>query len=420
MRKSASGLWPLFLVLALVGMSTVVRAQDPPAPQDPKQTDPKQMDQEKKDQEKKDQEKADPQKKDETRLQVYDEIQVTGRASDMLGVADSASQGVTGHADLEKRPILRPGELLETVPGVIITQHSGGGKANQYFLRGFNLDHGTDFRVTVDDIPVNMPSHGHGQGYSDLNFLIPELVDTVRYQKGAYDAAQGDFSAAGAADITYVTSLSKGIAQITPGTEGYGRLLAADSKRVGDGDLLGAVELGRNNGPWVRPDDYRKVNGLVRWNRGDAANGLTVTAMGYDGRWNSTDQIPDRAVTEGLISRFGNIDPTDQPLQPGRRLAARERGHADAGERLCPALRAQPLLELHLLPRRPGERRPIRADRPPHRGRLPGRAPVGRLLDGSGDPDLRGAPGPGRRHPERPLPYAEPRPARHHPAGRHP
>jgi outer membrane receptor protein involved in Fe transport len=297
LRKSASGPWPLFLALVLVGTGAAGWAQ---MPQDPKQTEPQKKEQ-----------KKEEEKKDETRLQVYDEIQVTGRASDMLGVADSAGQGVTGHADLEKRPILRPGELLETVPGVIITQHSGGGKANQYFLRGFNLDHGTDFRVTVDDIPVNMPSHGHGQGYSDLNFLIPELVDTVRYQKGAYDAEQGDFSAAGAADITYVTSLSKGIAQITPGTEGYGRLLAADSKRVGDGDLLGAVELGRNNGPWVRPDDYRKLNGVVRWNRGDAANGLTVTAMGYDGRWNSTDQIPERAVTEGLISRFGNIDPTD-------------------------------------------------------------------------------------------------------------
>ena len=117
-----------------------------------------------------------------------------------------------------ERPIARPGELLETVPGVIITQHSGSGKANQYFLRGFNLDHGTDFRITVDDIPVNMPSHGHGQGYSDLNFLIPELVDTVRYKKGTYYAEEGDFSAAGAAEFTYVNSLPKGIAEVIPGS----------------------------------------------------------------------------------------------------------------------------------------------------------------------------------------------------------
>ncbi len=244
------------------------------------------------------------------RLQVYEEIQVTDRASDMTGVADSASEGVTGRKELEQRPILRPGELLETVPGVIITQHSGSGKANQYFLRGFNLDHGTDFRITVDDIPVNMPSHGHGQGYSDLNFLIPELVDTVRYKKGAYYADEGDFSAAGAAEFTYVNSLTKGILALTPGAYGFARLLAADSVKWGNGDLLGAVEIGRDNGPWVHPDDYRKLNGVLRWNRGDAGNGLTVTAMGYDGTWNSTDQIPKRAVFESLIGRFDAIDPT--------------------------------------------------------------------------------------------------------------
>ncbi|HEX3556547.1 MAG TPA: TonB-dependent receptor plug domain-containing protein [Thermoanaerobaculia bacterium] len=309
-------IWPL--VVALLVTTSAVWSQDPApaaAPQEAKKAEPPKKDKE----------------KDEDRLKVYDEIQVTDRASDMLGVAGSAGEGVTGQADLERRPIARPGELLETVPGVIITQHSGSGKANQYFLRGFNLDHGTDFRITVDDVPVNMPSHGHGQGYSDLNFLIPELVDTVRYQKGAYDAEKGDFSAAGAADFTYVNSLTKGIAQLTPGTEGYGRLLAADSRRVGDGDLLGALEVGRNNGPWVRPDDYRKLNGVLRWNRGDAANGLTVTAMGYDGRWDATDQIPERAVTEGLISRFGAIDPTDGGSSSRYSLAADwRRGSGDS------------------------------------------------------------------------------------------
>jgi TonB dependent receptor/TonB-dependent Receptor Plug Domain len=249
-------------------------------------------------------------KSEESTLQVYEEIQVTGRASDMVGVADSASEGVTGREDLEKRPILRPGELLETVPGVIITQHSGSGKANQYFLRGFNLDHGTDFCVTVDGIPVNMPTHGHGQGYSDLNFLIPEVVDSVRYKKGAYYADEGDFSAAGAAGIRYVDTLERGILHVAPGTEGYRRFVAADSFSLGSGALLGAVEYNQNDGPWERPDDFRKVNGLLRWSRGDAANGLTVTAMGYDGRWDSTDQIPERAVEQGLIGRYGLIDPT--------------------------------------------------------------------------------------------------------------
>jgi hypothetical protein len=245
------------------------------------------------------------------KLKVYEQIDVTSRASDMVGIADSATEGVTGQVDLAKRPVLRPGEVLETVPGVMITQHSGSGKANQYYARGFNLDHGTDFRVTVDGINVNMPSHGHGQGYSDLNFLIPELVDTVQYRKGPYEAIDGDFSAAGATDIEYVSSLPKALAELTPGTQGYARALAADSKTWGDSTVLGGVELSRSDGPWVHPDDYRKANGVLRFNRGDSANGFTVSAMGYSGRWNSTDQIPERAVAEGLVSRFGTVDPSD-------------------------------------------------------------------------------------------------------------
>jgi len=245
------------------------------------------------------------------KLKVFDQIDVTSRADDLVGIADSATEGVTGQVDLEKRPVSRPGEVLETVPGVMITQHSGSGKANQYFARGFNLDHGTDFRITVDGINVNMPSHGHGQGYSDLNFLIPELVDTVQYRKGPYEAMDGDFSAAGAADIEYVSSLPKALAEVTPGTQGYARALAADSREWAGGTLLGGVELSRSDGPWVHPDDYRKANGVLRFTSGDVVNGFTLSVMGYSGRWNSTDQIPERAVTAGLTSRFGAIDPSD-------------------------------------------------------------------------------------------------------------
>jgi outer membrane receptor protein involved in Fe transport len=244
-------------------------------------------------------------------LQVYDEIQVTGRGSDMLGVADSATEGVTGRAELAERPLMRPGDALETVPGLIISQHSGGGKANQYFLRGFNLDHGTDFRITVDDVPVNMPSHGHGQGYSDLNFLIPELVDSVRYKKGLYYADEGDFSAAGAAHVEYRDRLEHALVQVSPGQNGYQRGLVADSTRVGPGEMLGAFEYLHDDGPFQRPDDYKKKNAILRYHTGDAANGFTVSAQGYDGSWSATDQIPLRAVREGLTSRFGAIDPTD-------------------------------------------------------------------------------------------------------------
>jgi outer membrane receptor protein involved in Fe transport len=254
---------------------------------------------------------APQEEKDPDQLTVYEEIKVTGRGDDMLGVADSATEGVTGKTELAERPISRPAEVLETVPGLIISQHSGSGKANQYYLRGFNLDHGTDFRITVDGIPVNLPSHGHGQGYSDLNFLIPELIDSVRYKKGPYYADEGDFSAAGATHIQYLDKLEHGLAEVSPGQDGYRRALVADSKKLGDGDLLGAVEYLHNDGPFERPDDYQKKNGILRYHSGDAAHGFTLGAEAYDGTWNSSDQIPLRAIREGLLSRFGLIDPSD-------------------------------------------------------------------------------------------------------------
>jgi hypothetical protein len=197
------------------------------------------------------------------------------------------------------------------VPGVIITQHSGDGKANQYFLRGFNLDHGTDFRTTVDHMPVNMPTHAHGQGYSDLNFMIPELVSRVAYKKGPYFAEEGDFSPAGAADIDYYTKMPKGIASLALGSNGHRRAMAANSFDAGRGHLLYGFELFHNDGPWVNPEDCRKLNGVLRFSRGTNADGYTVSVMGYTGKWNATDQIPQRAVDGGTISRFGAIDPTD-------------------------------------------------------------------------------------------------------------
>jgi outer membrane receptor protein involved in Fe transport len=230
---------------------------------------------------------------------------------DLVGVAQAASQGAITAKQLDQRPLMRDGEVLETVPGVIVTQHSGEGKANQYFLRGFNLDHGTDFATTVVGIPVNMPTHAHGQGYSDLNFLIPELVTGVQFSKGPYYAEQGDFATAGSSSINYATSLEHPILHAEGGEEGYGRIVAGASPRLGDGHLLGAVEVAHNDGPWEHPDGYRKVNGVARYSQGDVINGWAITAMGYHGEWNSTDQVPDRAIDSGLIGRFGAIDPTD-------------------------------------------------------------------------------------------------------------
>jgi len=236
---------------------------------------------------------------------------VENPAENLVGVALAASQGAITAAQLDARPMMRTGDVLETVPGVVISQHSGEGKANQFYLRGFNLDHGTDFATTVAGVPVNLPTHGHGQGYSDLNFMVPELISGVQFAKGPYFAEQGDFATAGSATINYVATLDRPIIRATAGGDGFARALLAASPRVGGGFLLAALEAAHDDGPWERPDDFRKVNGVVRFTRGDALNGFSMTGMAYGATWNSTDQIPQRAVSEGLIGRFGGLDATD-------------------------------------------------------------------------------------------------------------
>ena len=243
-------------------------------------------------------------------------------AASLIGIAAAASQGAVTAAQLDGRPIMRAGEVLETVPGLVVSQHSGEGKANQYYLRGFNLDHGTDFSTTVAGVPVNTPTGAHAHGYSDVSFLIPELVSGVQFKKGPYFADEGDFSAAGAANINYVNHLERPIVRLSAGNDGWGRLFGAASPRVGGGYLLGALEVNRNHGPWVRPDDYRKVNGVLRYSRGDNRNGFSLTGMGYWADWASTDQVPERAITEGLIPRFGLIDASDGGKANRQSLAA--------------------------------------------------------------------------------------------------
>ncbi|HEY6863102.1 MAG TPA: TonB-dependent receptor [Burkholderiales bacterium] len=240
-----------------------------------------------------------------------DEVRVTGHYENAVGTSDAASQGNITPKLLEARPMQRPAEVLEYVPGVIITQHSGEGKANQYFLRGFNLDHGTDFATTVDHMPVNMPTHAHGQGYSDLNFLIPELVSRISYKKGPYFADEGDFASAGAANINYATKLKAPIASLGLGNDGWKRAMAANSFDSGPGHLLYGLELFHNDGPWDNPSDYNKVNGVLSYSVGTNADGYTLTGMAYSGKWNATDQIPQRAVDSQQVSRFGAIDPSD-------------------------------------------------------------------------------------------------------------
>lgn len=238
-------------------------------------------------------------------------VSVTGNYDNPVGSSDAASQGTVTSRLIENRPTLRPAEVLEFVPGVIVTQHSGDGKANQYFLRGFNLDHGTDFATFVDDMPVNMPTHAHGQGYSDLNWLIPELVSRIDYAKGPYDAAEGDFASAGVARIGLFGKLPAGTAALTVGAHRYERALLAKSIAVDGGNLLYAIEATHNDGPWDQPEKFHRLNGVLRYSFGDAGNRASITAMGYSAGWNATDQIPQRAVDQGRIGRFGAIDPTD-------------------------------------------------------------------------------------------------------------
>lgn len=256
--------------------------------------------------------KVQSQAKEEKSIELTEmEVSATQRADDLVGIASSASQGNVGQEQLKYRPITRPSEILEAVPGMISSQHSGEGKASQYYLRGFNLDHGTDFLTQVDGVPVNMASHSHGQGWMDTNFLIPEMIKTVNYQKGNYYAENGDFSSAGAANIEYFNELENNTIKFTGGSFDYYRGLMMGSKKVGDGNILFAGETVHNNGPWDDGNDYMKFNGVLRYSQEHANSGWSITGMAYKADWNSTDQIPRRAVLDGTLNRFGAVDATD-------------------------------------------------------------------------------------------------------------
>lgn len=238
-------------------------------------------------------------------------VEVQGSRNSMLGEAGTANEGVVTQQQLEARTVYRPGELLEAVPGLVVSQHSGEGKANQFYLRGFNLDHGTDLRTTIDGMLVNQRSHAHGQGWTDVNFMIPELGTLLEYRKGPFFAAEGDFSSAGAVNLKYANTLPSGIASVGVGQYGYARTLLADSPKLGDGHLLYALELLHNDGPFTVGDNYQKKNGVLRYSQGNEANGFNVTAMGYSAQWHATDQIPLRAVQSGALGRFDAVDQTD-------------------------------------------------------------------------------------------------------------
>ena len=281
-----------------------------------------------------------------------------------------------------RRPVMRAGEVLETVPGVVISQHSGEGKANQYYLRGFNLDHGTDFATTVAGMPVNMPTHGHGHGYSDLNFLIPELVSGVQYSKGPYFAEHGDFATAGAANINYTNSLARPIVRVGGGGQGFMRALAAGSLAVGGGTLLGAprgAAQRRSVDPARRLPQGQRRGPLHAWRRVERPVG---------DRHGLRRPVELDRPDPGARRRGGDDRPLRHhrhlgrrrllPLQRLGRLAAHREQRQHQGERLRHRLRHEPVLELHLLPGRRRERRPVPPGRPALRVGRQGQPPAAR------------------------------------------
>jgi len=236
---------------------------------------------------------------------------VEGRRINLIGDALSASEGVIGQQEIAIRPLLRTGEILELVPGMVVTQHSGTGKANQYFLRGFNLDHGTDFSTKIDGMPINKRTHAHGQGYTDLNFVIPETIQRIDYRKGAYYAEVGDFSGAGSANMSTARGLDEGLLEITVGEDNYTRALAMDALHSNDTHWLYALELNRYDGPWTDiSEDLKKTNLLLKRSANTPGGQLDISLMAYDNSWNSADQIPQRAVDRGLIDDYGSLDTT--------------------------------------------------------------------------------------------------------------
>jgi len=240
-----------------------------------------------------------------------EQVNVTASRIDMTGRAETASQGSVTRKELQLRPAYRVGQLLETVPGLIVTVHSGEGKANQYLLRGFNLDHGTDFANFVDDMPVNQSTNAHGQGYSDMNFLIPELAAGLDFTKGPFYASVGDFGVVGSEHMRIANQIPNQIS-LSAGTLNDERAYAGGTVRLRNGDRwLAAFDVAHLGGPWVHPDNYRQINAATRYSHGDSHNGFDVTGMYYRGEWSSTTDQPVTALDQGLISRYGTLDPTD-------------------------------------------------------------------------------------------------------------
>jgi len=242
--------------------------------------------------------------------ETLEEVIVFGRGERLIGTAEAASEGAVGGADLQVRPLLRVAELLEVVPGLIAAQHSGSGKANQYFLRGFNLDHGTDFTTYIDDVPINMRTHGHGQGYLDVNGLIPETVDRIDYRKGTYRADSGDFSMAGASFMSTVKSIDSFVGAET-GQYGWQRLAAGGTVPVANGELTMLGQWKTYDGPWEQPENLEHESLWTKYSQVTSFGSVEASLSGYHAEWQPTEQIPEDLIgTSFCEDVYCALDPT--------------------------------------------------------------------------------------------------------------
>ncbi|RLZ07237.1 TonB-dependent receptor [Acinetobacter sp. 2JN-4] len=238
-------------------------------------------------------------------------INANATSNNAFGAAFTSSQGTISKEQIETRPLSRPAEVLETIPGVIVTQHSGTGKANQFFLRGFNLDHGTDFATSFDEQPINMVSHAHGQGYTDLNFLISEIIDSIQYHKGATSIEDGDFASAGTAKISTIHALERPYVQVTLGKNDLMRFLGVGNFILESGEVIGAIENLNNDGPWKNPENFSKQNLFLKYYTGNHNKNQSLGFQHYQAKWDATDQIPQRLINNGELDRFDSLNTSD-------------------------------------------------------------------------------------------------------------
>jgi len=248
------------------------------------------------------------QEADKEQARMIEETVVFGRATHQIGEAAAASEGSVGGADLAIRPLLQVAELLEAVPGMVAVQHSGSGKANQYFMRGFNLDHGTDFTNSIDGVPINLRSHGHGQGYLDVNGLIPETVERIDYSKGTYNADSGDFSMAGRSQMHSIDRFEKGFISAEGGSNGWQRLAVGSSIAIGDGTLTGIAQHKAYDGRWQSAEELDHKSLWIKYIQDTELGTVSASLSGYSARWNPTEQVPESAIGATAIVAAPGLD----------------------------------------------------------------------------------------------------------------